>query len=130
MAQRPYPDDREENGVQHSFRQFVAQAQQFYTQMQNEDLTPEDEALASKAFYQFVLTGRIRINNISRHITFNACQGLREPPQYQITRDYDSLIGATQDLPYNSHLALSPVPPFRDVLYKPNHIKALAYNQL
>ncbi|KAG8213187.1 hypothetical protein J3R82DRAFT_11640 [Butyriboletus roseoflavus] len=51
MAQRPYPDDREENGVQHSFWQFITQAQQFYIQMQNEDLTPEDEALASKAFY-------------------------------------------------------------------------------
>lgn len=129
MAQRPYPDDREENGQQYSFQQFVNQAQRFYTRMQNEDLPPDEDALASKAFLQFMLAGRIRINDILRHITFNACQGLREP-QYQITRDYDSLIGASKDLPYTIHLALSPVPPFRDILYKPNHIKGLAYNRV
>lgn len=130
MAQRPYPNDREENGVQHSFQQFVARAQQLYAQMQEPDLLPDEERHASKQFLQFTLTGRMDFNDMPHHATLNACQDLYDPGRYQITRDYDSLIGATKDLPYNTHLALSPVPPYRDVLSKPNHIKALAYIQV
>lgn len=130
MAQRAYPDDREENGVQHSFQQFVAHAQQLYVRMQEPDLAPDEERHASKQFLQFALTGRMRLNDVPRHATLNASQDLLAPGRYQITRDYDSLIGATKDLPYNTQLALCPVPPYRDVLYKPNHIKALAYIQV
>ena len=82
MAQRPYPNDREENGVQHSFQQFVARAQQLYTQMQEPDLLPDEECNASKQFLQFTLTGRMDFNDMPCHATLNACQDLYNPGRY------------------------------------------------
>ena len=98
--------------------------------MQPPDLDANEQQHTSKAFLQFTLTGHGDFNNIPGHLTLNACQDLHDPAQYQITCDYNSLIGATKDLPYKFHLALSPVPPYREVLHKPNHMKALAYIQV
>ncbi|KAH0832860.1 hypothetical protein J3R83DRAFT_11787 [Lanmaoa asiatica] len=100
-----YPDDHEECGLQFTFSEFVTTTHDLYIQMQATDLTPEEEDHASMKFLQFILAGCTQVDNITRHITLNACQ----------------------DLPYNSHLALNPVPPFKDTLFKPNHMKSLVY---
>lgn len=130
MPTPAYPDDREEQAVQLTFEEFVSKARELYVHMQDHTLSSQQEAQAANNFYRFVLAGRTRINNIPRHITVNACQGLNQPLHLEITRDYDSLIGATVDLPYTMHLALSPVPPFKDVLYKPNHVKSIAFRDV
>lgn len=46
---------------------------------------------------------------------------------YEITRDFDSIIGVTDTLPYTMPLAIFPVPSFRDTLTKDVHIDGLAF---
>ena len=60
----------------------------------------------------------------------NPCQALPPLllPQLQISRDFDSLIGTTSNLPYTVALAVYPVPPFHETLIYTNHIKSLAYD--
>jgi hypothetical protein len=130
MVARRYPDDREEHGLQLTFEEFVTTARHLYVEMQDENLTEEQEDRASKKFFRFVLAGRTQVDDITRHITLNACQGLQEPEAYEVTRDYDSLIGVSTDLPYRSHLALNPVPPFKETLFKPNHMKSIVYRDV
>lgn len=44
-------------------------------------------------------------------------------------RDYDSLIGITDDLPFRRSIALYPVPNFQDTLSRPNHLTRLVRYQ-
>ncbi|KAF9218170.1 hypothetical protein BS17DRAFT_823392 [Gyrodon lividus] len=95
--------------------------------MQQENLTPTEQQEVAKAFLKFVLTGCTLLHNRNHHITINACQDVIEPEVYHITRDYDSLIGISKNLPYSVHLALTSVPPFRDTLTQSSHMKGPAY---
>lgn len=126
----PYPNDREENTMQLSFTVFICQANILYNTMQDDTLNKDQYLLTSKDFFQFILAGCYTQNNLSKHITLNACQGLIDPVSFKARRDYDSLISATHNLPYSCHLSLFPVSPFRDALKKTNHIKAIAYTQV
>jgi len=130
MVARRYPDDREEHGVQLTFERFVTSARERYLAMQDKTLTVDEEDNAAKKFLQFVLAGRTEVEDTIRHVTLNACQGLAPPYDYAVSRDYDSLIGVSYDLPYTCHLAINPVPPFRDTLFKHNHMKSLAYRDV
>jgi len=128
MPPARYPDEREEHGIQMTLEDFVAEADTLFAPLKDQTLNLPEVAEASLTFCKFALAGRIQRNGVGRHITVNPCQGLVPPPHYNITRDYDSLIGAGWDLPYSQHLALFPIPPFRDTLRKSNHLNARAYS--
>lgn len=86
-----------------------------------------------KAFVRFVLAGRysaVEDGPMSR-VFMNAKQGLHTglpDPDLQVTRDYDSIIGISKDLPYMAAVQVFPIAPFRETLKKTNHIKSLAYD--
>lgn len=127
---RGYPDDRESNPIQMSFHAFCLQADELYVHLQENTTTEEEEAFAAKDFYRFVLAGRSRDKeneNEPCHISINACQDLPQNIQYEVSRDYDSVIGLSRDLPYNNHLELTPVPPFQYTLKMTNHMDGIAY---
>ncbi|KAK7675980.1 hypothetical protein QCA50_014254 [Cerrena zonata] len=46
---------------------------------------------------------------------------------YEITRDFDSVIGITDNLPYTHPLAIFPVPPFRETLTQDVHLSGPAF---
>lgn len=128
-APRGYPDDRESNPIQMSFHAFCLKADALYVHLQEDTATEADEAFAAKEFYRFVLAGRSRTNeNESCHVTLNACEDLPQNIQYEVSRDYDSVIGLSRDLPYNNHLELTPVPPFIYTLKMNNHMDGIAYS--
>lgn len=63
-------------------------------------------------------------------MSLNVLQG-QEAPEYEnleIWRDIDSMIGISDILPYTTHLAIFPLPSFRDIQTKPLHIDALAFD--
>lgn len=125
---RSYPDERELDALQLSFLEFCDKARELYTDLQYDTNTDDEEKHAAQLFYRFVLAGRTCTDNdVPRHITVNALDNLPKVEQFTVTRDYDSMIGVSHDLPYTSHLALSPVPPFRSTLKTPNHMKADVY---
>ncbi|KAH0826430.1 hypothetical protein J3R83DRAFT_5408 [Lanmaoa asiatica] len=123
MPVRLYPDDREPEPVQLTLSEFVREASRYYTAIANNN---RDDELK---FLKFVLAGRRGLDlNHQRSITINAIQGQPDIQNVTATRDYDSLIGTTQSLPYLVSLTVWPVPSFRDTLKSNNHITALAYN--
>lgn len=127
---RSYPDDREIDAIQLSFQEFCDKARDLFLALQDASSEQEEKA-AAKAFYRFVLAGRTYSeDHIPKHITVNACQGLSPEVDYSITRDFDSLIGYSKDLPYTQHIELSPIPNFRFTLKTNNHMLALAYNHV
>lgn len=131
VAPRSYPDDREANATQLSFHEFCIKADQLYVHLQENTTTEADENQAAKEFFHFVLAGRtITQNNVNGHITLNACQGLPRNTQYEVSQDYDSLIGISRDLPYNNHLELTPVPPFKYTLKTDNHLLGLVISDV
>lgn len=96
-----------------SFRHFVRHAQVLL------------QAGNVAAFIQFVLCGRkIMQDGTQSRVIVNARQGASAPNMAldtcQITRDLDSIIGISRNLPYTAPLALYPLPPFRDTLKKSN----------
>ncbi|KAG6370137.1 hypothetical protein JVT61DRAFT_12439 [Boletus reticuloceps] len=120
-----YPDDRDQNAAQLSLEQFCHKANQLYVALQNS--SDEEEAEHAKRFTQFVLAGRTRNRHgVPGHITVNACQGLVDIDEFKVTRDYDSLIGISKDLPFTTHLELMPVPPYKLTLSSPNHLNGTA----
>lgn len=84
-------------------------------------------------FVRFVLAGRystVQDGPMSR-VFVNAKQGLHTglpDAELLVTRDYDSIIGISKDLPYKAALQVFPVAPFKETLKKNNHVKALAYD--
>lgn len=125
---RKYPDERERDPIQLGFHEFCMKADELYVSLQENTATDEEEALAAKEFYRFVLAGRTHgPDHEPAHITLNVHSGLQDNRGYQVSRDYDSLIGISHDLPYSRHVQLTPVPPFRHTLKKNNHMKAMAF---
>lgn len=87
-----------------------------------------------RSFVNATLAGRYFSGREERRIYVDAMRGLQdghlvdfndEPGEgdYQMTRDYDSIIGYTDGLPYNVPLAVYVVPPFKQGLRKDLHIK-------
>jgi hypothetical protein len=74
------------------------------------------------SYAKYVLAGR---STDDHFITVNALQEAHSPDinECNMTRDYDSIIGVSHDLPFLVPLSIYPVPPFQDILRKDNHIK-------
>jgi hypothetical protein len=55
----------------------------------------------------------------------NAAQGLHPPSEdaLRLTRDFDSGIGISRNLPFTCALSIYPVPSFRDTLKKSNYLR-------
>lgn len=123
---RSYPDDREPTPLQLSFVEFTKKARQLFIDLQD-TTDPNQERVAAKDFYRFVLAGRIYVDDLERHVTLNSCQGQDSNVQYTLTRDYDSLIGISKDLPYSKHIELLPIPPFRMTLTQSNHLTGTVF---
>lgn len=82
-------------------------------------------------FVRFVLAGRYIGEGPMSRVFVNAKQGLHTglpDGAVNVTRDYDSILGISNDLPYMSALAVFPLPPFKETLKKNNHMCSLAYN--
>jgi hypothetical protein len=73
------------------------------------------------------LCGRIVSDSVPRRVSLNARQGLDHPISPEFTRDFDSAIGITRNLPYTSPFNIYPVSNFRDTLTKPNHVQGPVY---
>ena len=80
-----------------------------------------------------VLAGRYYEGNDLRRIYIDGLYGLTHPTacsydevptaqQYKISRDYDSILGYSDSLPYKMPIAIFPVPPHRETLAKKVHI--------
>jgi hypothetical protein len=77
-------------------------------------------------FLRFVLAGRLKDDDGKEHRIFvNTRQGIKPPTKdkYTVSRDIDSIIGVSSDLPYKSSLAIFPMPSFRDTLTEDIHKK-------
>ena len=84
----------------------------------NEDDGPLDD------FTRVALTGRHPDRNTQ--IVLNGQGNVLSPAQKEDVdqlRDYDSLLGATMDLPYNKELHVYLVPPFKEALKNKVHIR-------
>jgi hypothetical protein len=84
-------------------------------------------------FTRMVLAGRIFVeqnngNMEQRRILLNARQGLPELNGARVIRDFDSVIGISQTLPFNRPFDVWPVAPFKHTLTANNHLKGLAYD--
>lgn len=76
-------------------------------------------------FCQLMLSGRYVSDDAVEHRVYvNARQGTQPPllNDCTLTRDIDSVIGITDDLPYTAPLAIFPMAPFKETLKKSNHI--------
>lgn len=77
-------------------------------------------------FIQFVLAGLYIANDGKyRRVHIEPAkdtQALQDMP-IVITRDFDSLIGITEDLPFLEPISIFPVPNFHDCMNKSNHLK-------
>ena len=85
-------------------------------------------------YIRAVLSGRYYDGYTERRIYVNATKGLPlgslapwgVPPdfdQYQLSRDYDSIIGYSDNLPYSKPIGVYAVAPFKDSIRKDLHIK-------
>lgn len=85
-----------------------------------------------KKFLKGAMAGRHFANGDERRIFVNPLQDKPEithnPPNYTVTRDYDSAIGVTRDLPFSRPLAIFPLTPFKETLKKTNHVTGLAFD--
>lgn len=71
------------------------------------------------------LCGRTTDEEGDWRISVNARQELHPPEYPRFTRDYDSAIGITKNLPFLTALYVFPVPSFKETLKKRNHVKAI-----
>lgn len=64
-------------------------------------------------------------------MSLNARQGALVPDlaDCTVTRDYDSIIGLTDDLPYTIPLSIYPIPSFKFCITRPVHIWATVFTQ-
>lgn len=93
------------NPAQRSLEAFVTRAQGFYVEADGSD---------GMDFVRYVLAGR----DGEDHIFVNAAQGLDalEDSTFDVTRDFDSAIGITENLPFIAPLAIFPLSPFSETL--------------
>ena len=83
-------------------------------------------------FLRVVLAGRDTINGELSYITLNARQGLpslQDAGDIIQTRDIDSAVGVTNNIPFEraTAFAVYPVPNFAHTLKIDNHLRAKAY---
>ena len=81
----------------------------------------------TQLFCQLMLSGRLALDDGLEHRVYvNARQGTQ--PTFgrdcTFTRDIDSVIGVTRDLPYGASLAVFPMAPYREPLRRVNHVTA------
>ena len=81
----------------------------------------------TQLFCQLMLSGRLVLGDDFQHRVYvNARQGTQ--PTFgrdcTFTRDIDSVIGVTRDLPYRAPLAVFPMAPFKETLKRNNHVTA------
>jgi hypothetical protein len=74
-------------------------------------------------YIKAALCGRVSIDQVPHRISVNARQGLHPPELPEFTRDFDSAIGITRNLPYTSPFNVFPISSFKDTLTKPNHVR-------
>lgn len=82
-------------------------------------------------FIRFVLAGRYIGEGPMSRVFVNAKQGLHTglpDGAVNVTRDYDSILGISKDLPYMSALAVYPLSPFKETLKKNNHMTSLGFD--
>ena len=77
------------------------------------------------AYMKYVITGQDEVNDTTARIQVlrDALPGSWIDDNVEITRDFDSLIGWSEDLPYEIPLDVFPVPNFRNTLTKSIHLK-------
>lgn len=95
-------------------------------QLSLEEFTAIMQQASSRSPMEFInaaLCGRVSIDEVPYRASVNARQGLHPPTLPIFTRDFDSAIGVTRNLPYTSPFNIFPVSNFRDTLTKPNHVQ-------
>ena len=78
-------------------------------------------------FVNFVLSGRYTDpeDNLQKRINIDVLKDVtptRDIEDFKITRDYDSIIGISNNLPFTIPIAIYPIPPFDQSLTKSNHL--------
>ena len=110
-----YPDEQLPTAV-YSLQEFNQIAQELYSANELDRLD----------FVNFVLGGRRKTENRVERVHIDVFQNhisLAGRDDITITRDYDSLIGITSNLPFCLPIAIYPAANFRDSLKTSNHIK-------
>lgn len=112
-----YPDDSSDI-IQMSLQEFTRRAEQLSHVENGED-----------AYVRFVLAGRDMRDGREHCIVVNPLQAADIPDanMFKFTRDFDSIIGITKDIPYTQSLSVFPVPPFAETLKDRSHVMGLAY---
>jgi hypothetical protein len=88
----------------------------------------ESKAENSMDFINAALCGRITQNQEAHRVILNARQDLDHPHNPSFTRDFDSAIGVTRNLPFTAPLNVYPIPNFKDTLKRPNHVEGPIYD--
>ena len=126
MAQRLYPDDRQSNPDQSTFRQFILETCALYSNMVNNVGEDKDHELK---FLKFILAGHSGLDlQEQEHVSLNTVQDLPPLGHIHVTHNYDSLMGITFNLPYRVTLGIWRVPPFKEILSQNSHITTPAFN--
>ena len=110
----PYPDEQLPT-EQWSLQEISALAGDF--------LDPDDSLV--EGFVELMLAGRRLTLNGPRRINIDVHKDCIDPATLDditITRDFDSIIGVTTNLPFSNAISVYPVPNFRDCVNKPVHI--------
>ena len=110
----PYPDEQLPS-VTYSIQEFNARAKAILT---GGARIPE--------FVNFALAGRVVDGVGQKRVTidvFKDCEQLQGRDDVTTTRDYDSVIGVTRNLPFCGPFSIYPAPNFRDCLTRSNHLK-------
>ncbi len=91
-----------------------------------EEFTVIMQDAASRGPMEYIntaLCGRLLRDQLPHRASINGRQGLHPPLLPSFTRDFDSAIGITRNLPYTSPFNVYPVANFRDTLTKRNHVQ-------
>ncbi|EKM49390.1 uncharacterized protein PHACADRAFT_33457 [Phanerochaete carnosa HHB-10118-sp] len=110
----PYPDEQLPTETL-SMQEFVELAKETLTGR----LTVPD-------FVRLVLAGRKKTAAGERRLNINVFKDCVSPADIDniaVTRDFDSIIGITTNIPLRTSLAVYPAANFRDSLLKSNHLK-------
>ncbi|TFY76967.1 hypothetical protein EWM64_g7046 [Hericium alpestre] len=126
MAAANYPNE-DQVLKQISLRSFVLGAQGLFDQYRrvNRNREPDTAVFNAGRFIRYVLAGR-SLNDHGQTVNrliVNPRMGRVVDRPFEITRDYDSIIGVDKQIPYRIALAVFPVPPFSETLKKKNHIE-------
>lgn len=108
----PFPDE-ELPSVTLSLREFNATACQLL-----------DQADDQLPFVRFVLAGRMATHAGEMRVNIDPTKNLTPMTDVPtiVSRDYDSIIGVSDNLPYCTPLSFYPFPNFKQSLSKTNHL--------